>query len=182
MPEALTAEDSLISSDSLPEFEDLEKEYQESIAQIIAEEEASKTAGEKPKKTRKKKESSIETASPVLENESIQVNAEDIEDWVCLPLDFYFNRTDKKPLSNIEKKAFSRSTARLLNKYAPAFTNKFGDEIGFLICLTAIFASRMKAPEVKPKEKKPKEEMHFRNSETEKYNDNSFGKQTDPIL
>lgn len=138
----------MISSNTLPEFEDLEKEYE---AQILAIKEEQK-ATPKGKRT---SAATVETSAAVDTGESIQVAPEDIEDWVCLPLDMYFARADKKKLSRIERLAWSRNCAKLFNKYAPAFTSKWGEEIGACICLTAIFATRMEPPKIEEPEKKP---------------------------
>ncbi len=184
LPQAIETEESLISSDTLPEFAELEEQYQKDLAEIQKEEAEKQAAEEKPKRGRKKKESSLEPSetSAVDTGEAIQVSPEDIEDWTSFPLDMFFTRSDKKPLNSIERKAWSRACAKLINKYASAVANKWNAEIGAVICLTTILAVRMKAPEIKEAEK-PKEapDMVFRNPETEKFQDHSFGLQTDPV-
>jgi hypothetical protein len=151
-PAAANTQESLTSSSTLPDFEDLKREYAEQLADIESKNKAEKISKGARKKETVPKTSSIDTGG------SIQIEAEDIEDWVSMPLDIFFSRTGKKTLSGIEKKAWSRSCAKLFNKYAPTFTNKWGEEIGACICLATIFATRIEPPEIKkPEEKKPEE-------------------------
>lgn len=143
--QAESQEESLISSSSIPEFEDIEREYQAHLAEIGAEEKP-KTRGKKPIKV------SEEIASSELSEDEMLL-PEQIEGIVCFPLDTWFARTDKKPLNTVERKAFSISCCRLANKYIPVISSKWKEEIGFAICISTIFFARM---EVKPKEETPK--------------------------
>lgn len=143
--QAESQEESLISSNSIPEFEDIEREYQAHLAEIGAE--------EKPKtRGRKKAVASEEMVLGGIPDEEM-LSPEQIEGIVCFPLDVWFARSEKKPLNNIERKAFSISCCRLANKYIPIISSKWKEEIGFAICLSTIFFARMEA---KPKEEKPK--------------------------
>jgi hypothetical protein len=143
---------SLISSSTLPEFEDLERAY---MADSSALREEEKPVG-KPKKSRKPKsavESSGEFKTGIVpEPDIVQVSADDIEAWASLPIDILLSRMDKKPLGRIEKKAWAQSCAAVINKYAPAMASKYGPEIGLCICLAAIFGTRMTPPDIKKSE------------------------------
>ena len=57
---------------------------------------------------------------------------------------------DPKPLNETEREMWSESFAPLVAKYLPSAI-KYQEEIGFGICLIAIFGDRM----IKPKESKP---------------------------
>lgn len=150
LPESLEQKESLISSNTLPEFIDLEQEYAAEI-QAIKEEES------KVKKPRAKSAASSPALDIPPSEDSLQVRAEEIEDSVCFPFNIFLTRYDKKPLSGIERKAFSRNCASLFNKYAPQFTGKWAVEIGFAICCLTILLARWELPQKKEKEQKEPE-------------------------
>lgn len=143
--EAQNQEDSLISSSSLPDFEDIEKEYQEYIASLGKETPAAKKRG-------RRAVTQAEPEEEITPNLEQQFTAEQLEDFVCLPLDSWFVRIDKKVLSKIERKSFSIACARIANKWLPKVTSLWQEEIGLAICLASIFGSRMEIK--KPMEKK----------------------------
>jgi hypothetical protein len=176
-PEAAQTKESLISSSTLPEFADIDKEYASLMAEVAAEMQADADKAavntappEKAKRGRKKTTLAAVTESPIeTAQNSIQVEAEVIEDAVCLPLDMIFERSKKEPLKKIERKAFSQALAKVINKYAPLFGNKYAEEIGLAFCAATIFIPRFLVPKEKEKEiaTEPKPEMTFRNKATE---------------
>ena len=150
-PQASQNAQSLTSSSTLPEFEDLERIYMEDFAQL----EEEKSNEVKPKKIRKTKvaaESIPENQEGIDTGQSIQVTGEEIEEWTSFPMDLVLQRMDKKPLGKIERKAWARSCAAVINKYAPQVASKYGPEIGLCICLAAIFGTRMSPPNMEDKE------------------------------
>lgn len=143
MLESQEQEESLTSSSTLPEFADLDREYAEILAIPDSDQQE-----EKPKRGRRKK-------ADVEEVPELDITPDMIESWVSLPLDSWFVRNGKKPLTNLERKAWSQSCSRLLNKWLPNVTSKWQEEIGAAVCLVTIFSIRMEAPEVKlPEETK----------------------------
>jgi hypothetical protein len=152
--QASEQEASLISSTSLPEFDDIEKEYQEYIASLTPD-----TVSTPIKKTRGRKKADVIQA----DNEEISegISPEQLENIVCFPLDSWFIRNDKKRLSNIERKAFAESCSRLANKWLPKIATQWQEEIGFCICMGTIFMSRMNV-------KNPEEKVDEREKEKEK--------------
>jgi hypothetical protein len=128
----------LVSSNTLPEFDDLNKEWEE----ILAEEEQQKA--KKAKKSGLRQVAKSDKPDSEKETLAQEITATDIEDWVCLPLDIMFSRQEKAKLSRIERLAWSKSCAEMLNKYLPNIAAKFGAEIGFGICLATILAVRYK--------------------------------------
>jgi len=149
IPQSQEQEASLISSSSLPVFEDIEKEYQDYLSSITPESQA------EPKKTRGRKK----TEPAISDNEEIteEITPDQLESIVCFPLDSWFVRNDKKRLSNIERKAFSESCSRLANKWLPKITSQWKEEIGFCICIGTIFMARMEVKNVEEKNDTAKE-------------------------
>lgn len=143
--QAESQEESLISSNSIPEFEDIEREYQAHLAAIGAE--------EKPKIRGKKRVIPSEEITTTEISEDEMLLPEQIEGIVCFPLDTWFARTEKKPLNNIERKAFSISCCRLANKYIPVISSRWKEEIGFAICISTIFFARMEVKSKEPEKK-----------------------------
>ena len=150
--QASQQEASLISSSSLPEFDDIEREYQEYIASLTP-----GTQDAPIKKTRGRKKADAMQS----DNEEISegISPEQLENIVCFPLDSWFIRNDKKRLSNIERKAFAESCSRLANKWLPKIATQWQEEIGFCICMATIFMTRMnvKNPEEIKSDEKEKE-------------------------
>lgn len=157
MPESSKEASSLISSDSLPEFEDVEKAYADLIESAKKVELEKKSAGR-----RKIPEKSSETASAsasISVGEEIQFTAEDLEPIIGIPLDAYFIRNGKDKLSDSEKKNLSIATANLFNKYFPSLS-KWKEESAFVIALGAIVFTRLEfkiEPEPQPEIKKSDE-------------------------
>jgi hypothetical protein len=151
-PESANQESSLICSNSLPEFDDIEAEYAKFKSELAQPE-------EKPKRGRKKTASAEPVAPTVSDGvPSMSFSADQIEMLVCFPLDAWFERTKKPKLSAVERKGFSESCAKLANKWLPAITGQWQEEIGFAVCLGAILFVRMerKKEQEKPPEPPPK--------------------------
>lgn len=138
------ASQSLISSNTLPSFDDVEAEYQKLIAS------ANTPTPEPKKRGRKKKEETQAPAEAVPDRLEIDPNI--IKDAVALPLDFLFVRMKRKPLAEIEKKALAGAFGKVAEKYLPIVAGKFQEELALAICLGSIFASRMKPVEEKKDE------------------------------
>jgi hypothetical protein len=153
-PLADESQASLISSSTLPEFDDLERMYLEQFEEIERENQAATPAPKKRGRKSKDVAGVINSSNTGLQAVDITpdnapiVQAEDIQDWAALPLDLLFLRMDKKPLGKIEKIAWGRSVAAVINKYAPMAASKYGAEIGLAICAISIFAVRMTPPKV----------------------------------
>ena len=144
-PESAKQEASLTSSDSLPEFDEIEAEYQSYLASLQPSEEISA-------KPRKRQGKSVTFQEESVNNDRVDfepLTPEAIEDMVCFPVNVWLSAKDKKPLSEIERKAFALSTARLANKWLPRFSGEWKEEIGFCICVSTIVFSRFefKKPE-----------------------------------
>lgn len=146
VPQAESQKESLISSDTLPEFAELEAEYAAAMAGIEAE--------EKPKKGRKKKGDTEQIESVEIPIKEELLDPDEIEDICAFPFDSYYIRKGKEKLSTIERKALARSIAKVVNKWAPKIGGRWKEEIGLFICLTAIMGSRYEKPEEKKEEKK----------------------------
>lgn len=131
LPDSAESLEPLLTSKAIPDFDHLEDEFRK----LYATEET-----DKPKK-RGKKKTEIENESPILEG----ITADDIESWVCFPLDALFERTKKKRLSRVERLAWSDSCSKLINKWLPEAA-KWGPEIGAAICLATIVAVRYEKP------------------------------------
>lgn len=138
MPESLQEKESLTSSNALPSFEDVSNVYAELIKAT------EEMENEKPKKKGKKSTQAKEsTPEPQEESTDIKLSASDIADMLAFPLDAYFIRNDKEPLSQHEKENLAIASANLINKYLP-MTSKYKEELAFAMSIGVIFFSRMK--------------------------------------
>lgn len=153
---------SLTSSDSFPDLDAIEAEIKADLDAIAAEEAAkaeAEPASEKPKKRGRKpkgEQAPLASIEEAAEPMNVQLNPEDLEEWLALPFNMYFSRQEKKPLTNIEKKALSIQTAKVLNKYLPMVASRYADLIGLGVCIGSIFMARIPPPEIKPEEEKPR--------------------------
>lgn len=141
-PQASAVEDFLTSSDSLPEFSEVEAE----LATLQTPPETPETEVEdKPKRGRKKK-------NP----EPLNFEPETIEDIACIPLDMLFERQGKEKLNRLERKQWSKAVSGLMNKYLPAALNDYNVEITAALALGMILLPRLSAK--KPEEIEPPSE------------------------
>jgi len=156
IPESQEA-DFLTSSNTLPEFAELDIEWAGKMS--AAKEQQESEMGARKRGNKKDISKTLNQAgygTAPLEPEGLTFDAKEIESWVCMPFDFLFNQKGMKPLNNIERIAWSQNCAAMLNKYAPA-ASKWKEETGFIICLASIVLARKEAPKPKkkPEEKKP---------------------------
>ena len=167
MPESANQAPSLTSSDILPEFAEMEREFEAKFAAL--------PEPEKPvKRKRTSQASPIESSLQVPTDGTIEIDPRDIEGLVCDPLDMIFERGKKKKLSQLERLSLSRNVAAVINKYGATMIDKYGPELGLAVAALTIFGSRYDLIKlIKPKKIQPEKQPEETKSEGDKENANS---------
>jgi hypothetical protein len=136
IPQAGNQEASLISSESLPEFDAIEAEYQQMMAELRGSESV------KTPRRGKVKLAVSEDVENVPEDATEEITADQIESMLAFPVNAWLISKDKRVLSKIESQAFATATARLVNKWLPVAVTQWKEEIAFVGCCATIYFSR----------------------------------------